>query len=81
MKEWNKGKRKIQDWQEERSSKLRCEIGWCDWHRKLLPEAYFCDFYSDLSYFSVLSNKLDAPMLNGIISALSQEIVPQGNNC
>jgi len=26
----------------------------------------------------VLSNKLDAPMLNGIISALSQEIVPQG---
>lgn len=29
--------------------------------------------------FSVLSNKLDAPMLNGIIAALSQEIVPQGN--
>ena len=28
---------------------------------------------------SVLSNKLDAPMLNGIIAALSQEIVPQGN--
>jgi len=26
----------------------------------------------------VLSNKLDAPMLNGIIAALSQEIVPQG---
>ena len=32
-----------------------------------------------LFYFSVLSNKLDAPMLNGIIAALSQEIVPQGN--
>jgi len=41
-----------------------------------------CDFYSDfVLFFSVLSNKLDAPMLNGIISALSQEIVPQGNNC
>ena len=32
-----------------------------------------------LFYCSVLSNKLDAPMLNGIIAALSQEIVPQGN--
>ena len=30
-------------------------------------------------FFSVLSNKLDAPMLNNIIVALSQEIVPQGN--
>ena len=29
--------------------------------------------------YSVLSNKLDGPMLNGIIAALSQEIVPQGN--
>ena len=32
-----------------------------------------------LFYSSVLSNKLDAPMLNGIIAALGQEIVPQGN--
>ena len=29
--------------------------------------------------FSVLSNKLEAPMLSSIIAALSQEIIPQGN--
>ena len=35
--------------------------------------------YLNLCYCSVLSNKLDAPMLSSIIAALSQEIVPQGN--
>ena len=45
--------------------------------RKDLLPFYICTFIS--FSFSVLSNKLEAPMLSSIIAALSQEIVPQGN--
>ena len=31
-------------------------------------------------FWSVLSNKLVAPMLSSIIAALSQEVVPQGKD-
>lgn len=44
-----------------------------------LKSAFYMISAMSLFYCSVLSNKLDAPMLNGIIAALRQEIVPQGN--
>ena len=54
-----------------------------DWPSGILRSLYkviaitICTFIS--FSLSVLSNKLEAPMLSSIIAALSQEIIPQGN--